>query len=672
MILTLEEVLQRVDHTEAEMAEYRRAANEWERLWRGDVFAEPAPLVQRREGVEQITLPTLYNAIDLGLGLFSETPKVEAFSNSVEHDDDEAADLRSAWLTAFYQQLARQQRMNLVDALAAQSLVLGRHAFDVKWIGDLIPKALEGRVLPIHVRILDPRNVGMHQGPFFVDWAYHIYREQPEFIRAYYGERLDVDAILAEKRAIYPPGAYVDLEVIDFWYRAPLGTKHEGKIYNCVIVERRFAKPPAATDYADIPIIVGYADSYPFADEVVKGISLVDPLAELYVYQCRMFSQLATWFRWHSAPTITMQNERGLNPGDLPTKPGQIKVLPWGTKVDQIQVQANLPLAEHLMRQVEGLFQQTAFPAAQYGQAPGSVTAGFAIDTLARQGTRRVRRSRHNLELSFGIANALILSLVETHAAKDKRYKKGVVVGGVDDRQGGSLYRLKLTKRDVQGAWDTQVSLEPTDELTDNAKVAVLIQLLDKGVISQQTLRSLIKVRLPKDEDLRVWAERAMQDQELVKKVFLRAMQARWPKTWPQMIQGLPGFEQLAQLETGAPVAPATPPLPAGSGAVDPLLQGPGGAPLLPGMPGQLPPEVAQGLAGIGPDGGPPPPSGAAGPLQPAGAPLQGVPPEMMGQLIPQQLGIPPGPDQAALFSQQMGQPMSEEELLARLIAGGM
>lgn len=660
MKLDLDQVLSRVDTTERDLAAYRGVADYWQKMWSLSIH-ERTPqeaLLQDRE--EQVTLPTPYNVVDLGQGLFAETPKIDCWSAISEKDDDDAASTRAAWLEAFWQQQSRQQRFNMVDALAWQQLVLGRHAFDVKWVGDVIPKQKQGKMLPILIRILDPRMVGVHHGPLHIEWAYYKYEEQPEFIKQYYGDAVDVDEIVKRKRTDGPKYVKIALECIDFWYTAPDGT-----IWNAVIVEREFAKKPVKTDYYDIPIIVGYADSAPVADERFRGLSILHPLKELYPYENRLVSQMATWFLWHSAPTVFYQNERGKALADPEVAPGMIQGVPWGTRFDQLRVEPNLPLAESLIGKIEGMIQQATFPMSTYGQAPGGVTAGFAIDQLTRQGTRRVRRPRQNLELSLGIANELILSLIETHASKSKEYKKGVVVGGIDKAEGGSLYRLALTKKEIQGIYENTVSLEPSDELEDNARVALLLQMRDKEILSAETIRNMLRIRLPKDEDLRVWSEKTMNDPAMLQKAGLRALQKRFPDKWRELIVGVAPYEQLAQVEEGVPPTPQ-----------NPDLMPPGQAPA-----GGIPPDM--GMPPMGPPGPPPdmgmPPEMMGGmppdmPLQPegAGSPLMGVPVDMMGQLRPENLGIPPGPGQGPMFDQMANQPLSDAEILARLVQGGM
>ena len=173
MKLKVDDILERVTRIEEERADYVQAAELWEDMWMLKKFDISPEDSIRKEGVERITTPTPYNVVQLGLRLVASAPRIEVPTSSAEQDDEEAAQKRQRWLTALWERTNRQQRVDVVNNAAWQSLVRGRHAFEVKWIKDELPKRLQKKRLPILIRTLDPFNVGSLQGPYYTEYAYH-------------------------------------------------------------------------------------------------------------------------------------------------------------------------------------------------------------------------------------------------------------------------------------------------------------------------------------------------------------------------------------------------------------------------------------------------------------------------------------------------------------------
>jgi hypothetical protein len=158
----------------------------------------------------------------------------------------------------------------------------------------------------------------------------------------------------------------------------------------------------------------------------------------------------------------------------------------------------------------------------------------------------------------------------------------------------------------------------PTDDVQ---KLTLGLRLVEEQIISRQTFRSnWLNMPMPADEDIRVNLEQALMSEPMAPKTYLRVLQARFPKTWADIVSGteLEQFahaEQEAQQpspEEGSGMPPVPPEL-----MQQMMMQ----QQMPPQMPQQMPPQM---------------------PVQAPG-PVQNVPPQMVGQLTPEMLGLPPG-----------------------------
>ena len=178
MKLTAEEIESHVLDTEKARAGYVIAADVWEKMWTLQLYDKTPKQVLLREGREQVTLPTPYNIVHLARRLIASEPQIEVPAEDNEHDDDDSADKRQRWLSAFWQRTNREQRRDIIADAAWQVLVRGRCVFEVKWIEDELPARYKGSRLPILLRTLDPLNVGIKNGPLYTEYAYHKYRQE--------------------------------------------------------------------------------------------------------------------------------------------------------------------------------------------------------------------------------------------------------------------------------------------------------------------------------------------------------------------------------------------------------------------------------------------------------------------------------------------------------------
>lgn len=632
--LTAEEIKERVDSCEADRAEYYRAAELWESMWCLQAFDSTPTQAIEQDGREQVTLPTPYNVVQLVTRLISDEPRIEVATDSIEIDDENAADTRERWLTAVWQRMNREAQRNLVSDAKWMQGVRGRGVFDTRWVYDQLPKVLQKQRLPFMTRVLDPMHVGVQHGPFYVEHAYHKYEQKRGLVRQQY-PKLKLESKGYNHWTKNEQDQMV--KVIDFWWRDA-----QAHVWNAVLVEDEFAKPPKKTDYLDIPIVEFYGDSAPLADEVYKGLSILHPIKDLWHYQCRLASQIGTGLLYYFWPVFLATTDGTPFAEEIEVSPGETYTLAQGQKIDLLRVDVNVPLAQAMLQQVDAAIQQSTFPGVMYGKEPGDVQAGYGVNILANQARGRINSIRLNLEAAIERVNAQILQLVETFGGK-----KGVKVHGRDARE-GTIYHVTLTPKEIQGAYDNTVTLQPEVPQDDMQKMLQGQQLKAAGIISAQTARDkFIPFPLPVDEAKRIQTERAY-DGPLAPKAQLYAIRNSFPN-WETQIVGTPlqqvdetekqyEMEQADAMAQGMNLAPPEPLM--GPGMTPPFAPG-GPIPPPMGPPeGGLPPEML-GNGGVPPPGPGPLPGG---PLQPPGpmmGPVTGLPPEMLGQMTPEMLGDP-------------------------------
>jgi hypothetical protein len=653
MKLDVEEVQERVAIVEEERAEYNILAADWEALWRMDVWDTTWKDSLTQKGQEQVTLPTTFNTVNLAMRLFSNEPKIEVPACHPSKDSDESASKRERWLKAMWSVVDYQQHRSVVSDLVWQSLVRGRHCVEVKWIKDSLPEKLKEKRFPILIRTLDPMNVGVRHGPMWIEYAFHKYRQPVTLALQRYPNLKRFDSIKGKMRN--RKWLEEEIEIVDYWYMGD-----DGSIWNCVIADQEFVKKPAQTDYPDIPIIEGYGDSAPLPGETFKGLSILHPMKDLYRYQCRLASQLATGVLYYFWPMMVVQNDQGFEPSDFKVQPGQIIQQPQGTKIEQISPQPNVPLAQAVLGQIEGAIQQAGFPSVMYGQAPGDLQAGYGVSLLSDAAKGRVNAVRFNLERTLEQVNMLALGLVEAFA------KKPVVVWGKNTRS-EEMYNIELEKGDINGYLENRVTITPAIPQDIVQRQTLGLRQVEAGIVSKQSYRNkFLDIPLAEDEAVRVKVEQTLDDDAMRPKVMLEVMQSYYPDDWQRMISGTP-LEQVAQAEEQQQQQQQGPPgMP------------PGMPPMPPGMPppGMMPPGMGPG----GPPMGPPgmaPPMGPGGPMPP-GMPIQPpsmnmdagtFPPELSGQMTPETMGLPPGMD-PMMFAQLMGNPLPPGEELNQLQGG--
>jgi hypothetical protein len=335
--------------------------------------------------------------------------------------------------------------------------------------------------------------------------------------------------------------------------------------------------------------------------------------------------------------------------------PGTTNPLPMGTKVDVLQTNPNVPLAQTVAGQMDGAAQQSTFPGVLYGQAPGDLQAGYGVNILADAARGRVNAARESLELVLQSLNELVLGLIDAFDDDDE----GVELWGRDAGD-EKLYKLTLTKDQIGSYFENAVTLKPTVPQDDMAKQTLGIRLVDSGIISPQTYRDkYLNITVPSEEDDRVLAAQAKKHPDIMKKETILMYMRQNPETWEAILKGTE-FEQMAYQMAFDALGIDPPP---GMQTIDQQPQGPpmppmgmmppGGPPMPPQGPPMGPPPIQPDAALVGPMGG-------------------GIPPELQGMMGGgEAMGMDPAMN-PALFAQMTGQPMGAGDELNALLPPGV
>lgn len=677
MTLELEEIKEQVNETEAEQADWRKDADRYLEMW--SLVTDKSPEeVRELERREQVTLPTPYNVIQLVKRLIGGQPKIEILAAHASEGADEKAEKRERWINAAWIQAQKQQRRNYQQDWVWQAGVMGKCAARTLWVYDELPKHLKNRRLPFMVQPLDPRQVGVREGPLYTEHAYHRYMAKRSWVKQLYP---NVKLEDRRGRSYARVGRDSLVTVIDYYW-----TTHDGTVWHAVVVDDEFAEEPYKTWYPEVPIVVAAGDSTPLGESRFQYMSMLHGLRELYPYQNRLASKLATGMLYYFDPVFWTKNLLD----DVEIGPGMTVNLGKEGEMGVVQPQVNLQLTQAMLQIVEGQIQQATFPSVMFGEQPGQVQAGYGINILAKQAGGRISEIRINLENMIERIVSMIFQQVEKFVAETPELEGGVAVWG---REEGSRtpYQVSLSPEDIDD-YDCEVSITADLPTDDAARVALWMQMRDSQAISTQTFRDLgIDVPLPKDEDLRVATEQLMQSEAFLPKYQLQAAKERFPDSWERMIANTP-LEQVAQAEAQWEEQEAlrkleeqrqkalrklreTGSLPKGwrvlpdgrvvkrgedleQGPASPMPNGP--MPMPPGpMPGGPPaggPMGSNGPMPAGPMGGPPPggpmPGGGGGVNVPGGAVA---------------MGLPPGPEQGLQSALVQGQQM-DPALLARVL----
>lgn len=698
-----------VKESEKKRSDYIEATELWERMWLLEPFDESAKTALDVEGAEEVATSDPYNIVLLVQRLVASEARFEVPYLTATEEDDQRSETMEDWLTAYWRRTGRQAHRNIFHDMTWLSSVRGRGVLQSLWVKDIMPKRLRDRRLPIMTRTLDPRNAAVVYGPWGPEYCYHTYDADRKYIESYYP-----DYEFPDDGHAHGPARSDKHQVIDFWY-ADNSVRYKGKIWHCVLVDNKFAKKPTATLYPDIPMVEWCADGAPVEDELLRSLSILHPLRDLWPAKCRLVSEMGTALLYYMYPIYKM-----LNPDNNAWK-RPIEIRPGGWiefvgKQDMVPVRGDpdVPMATATLNLIDAQIQQSTFPMVMFGEPTGAAS-GYAINQLATSARGRINNIRVNQETALETCNEQILGIVEVFGKKE-----GVVVSGKGLQSFDRSRPIQLDGKIIKGSYETEVSLIPEIPTDETQRITTWLQLVKEGVISMATFRDkILDVQMPRNEDLRVTVEQVMRMPELQQKKGLYALNKWMPEEdKDRFISGTP-LEAVQQQEQawleqrkaereaakaakrqmeeetdrakaqeellatgrvpdgwlmmpdGSLTREGTTSSPGGlvpSGTPSPAMTpspmiGPGGPPS-PGMPfaGGLSPMEAQNLGG--------PPS-----AQPPGLP--GLPPEAAGQITPEMAGVaPPAPGNVpigppGMFQTLMGNPPSDEVMQRLLMARG-
>jgi hypothetical protein len=619
MKLELEDVKQRVDRKESDLAGKRDMMQQWQKMLDLDPgFSMPAKDSVVKFGKEYVVTPDPLNVVNKAVQLLPDAPKVDIPQRENADTERRSAETREKFLTAMYPRINEQSGVNLLKKLGLGVFSRGIGYVEVLWIRDLLPEKLRKKAFPFSIRTLDPLEVGLHRGPYYVEYAYHKYRMMRIDARQKYP---DLELWRNKRKMRDSMGRYtkdedMEVDIIDYWHRDE-GT---GAVWHCLIVDEEFQIAPIKTNYPFIPIIEANGDN---------GQSILHAINGLWQYKCRLASTIGTAVLGYVFPQIVFQTETGQIIDDFEVRALGMRQVPWGTKVEVIKPDVNLPLLNDMLQKVDVGIQQSTFPSVLYGDA-GSMQAGYGVNILSQHASGRVFPVRESLERCLQEVHTLVLAMIEEMDDDDE----GVELFGKDEST-NKPYHLCLKKADIDGQYENQVTLVPNVPQDDMQRITLGLQLAAAKIVSKDHIRKkYLSIDAPTDEQDFIDFETALESPELSKKWAVVAAMKRYPETWPAILEGTPLLDIAMKIDLdlyGLPV-PAMLERQAQLAMIgDPTTQGP---PMPP-----MPPPGLQGPGLAGPQGG-------------------GFPPAMMGQIEPENIGLPPAGN-PAIFANAMGSPLS-------------
>ena len=367
-----------------------------------------------------------------------------------------------------------------------------------------------------------------------------------------------------------------EVEVIDFWW-----FDDDFNVWNAVVVDTVFAKKPAKTDYSTLPLIEGVNDGMPGDDESYRGLSLLHPMIDLWQYACQLMSQKATGVSYYFWPMLFVQNELNEKIEPFQIGPGRVEQLPRGTKIDPYTVSPNVPLSDSVQRVVEAGLQKSTFPEVVYGESPGSLQAGYGVSLLADAAKGRINSLRQQLEWAIQTVNEVALELFELLAPME-----GMELWAFD-RGTQKLESFRFSPADIAGAYENKVKITPAVP-TDLQKQTLGLRMVQERAVSMQTFRErFLNEKFPEKEEERILLEEALRSDEVRQAAFREALEAYYGPDFAQKVLTQNGTSNGVGQQNGTTPGPSPNP----SVQPEAIATGPMGGGIPPEMQGQITPE---------------------------------------------------------------------------------
>ena len=472
------------------------------------------------EGIEVVKLPLGTNVIDLIQDLVANaeyTISVPALGTKPTHRAN--ADSTEKFLHAVLDQSGRAQRQDLTGRAAwigsMRGAVAGRVQVVDGWFSrDEKNKREIGRKLPILVQLRDPRSMypefGLDGLTYVVEKSTRAVRD----VRKSYGEKMLEGKEPSE-----------EVEWIEYW---------DDKVF-CYWAGgqpcRRAGKGgmgPWPHLYGGMPYVYEFTRQTGRLEPEKRARPFLEAMTEVIDRLNMLMSQDATF----AAQTIgtawmviseTIGQENG---PDLDLGNGAMNYLQPGEDIRPIQAGRKPPEIAELQMKLDAVLERGTFPGSLYGEDPGRVMAGYAINLLNQSGQVKLNPIVTAIE-------RLIASLCENVLMVAEHYVSRMVDGPipfywVDDLEGedGDTVRgqkeHKFDADNLKGIYRVEVNIGDLMPADEAANMQLAQQARAPGVhglplLSDETIADkYLKVRSPADERERIAREMARNDPEVL------------------------------------------------------------------------------------------------------------------------------------------------------------
>jgi len=607
-----------------EYSELHRQMDKMSELYFLDHWVEEG---EKKEGEARITLPTHTNTVDMAHALLvNQRRRFHVVPNVKTVQEQKRTTEMEQWLRGvFHVNMVRSQcdavgmaiwnalvkkvgwvRCRWDTALAEQAPgpMLGEPPMPIP-SRELMPELQMGAIppmpvgvaqykeLPIVIESVAPENVFVRQGgPRGCLYLFYAAKRTMEDVVAEFG--LGVLPKDSRFRAMtWDEMADEEVDFIEYWGWSPAG-----KLMTATMADNEFLlgfEEREAEGYDRIPYVGFYCFRTPMKQPHLAFRGLLDASQDLVHTQEKLLSSMMHALKMFSTMPLLAVEGSGA-PIVVDSTLGNVVHLGPGQDVRFPQWPGSPPDIMRLLNITEDKIQESGFPAVAFGRGQ-SGTSGYAIGQYNEGARARLNLPRSNTELALTELSHLIIGLAENFAPD--------VAIPVWGRDRNKTYYTALTGRDMQGHV-INVSIEenlPADQLR-NATIGA--QLKTTGVMSNQTIAEKWLGVEDWDEEWEKMQQEQLMQHPLFKLITFDRLLSVDRDPAAQLVRG--EIAKLANQMAG------------------------GGAP--------MPSPGAQAQAKV--PGAPAPGMGAAPTPKPPMMPSNVIPPIAQGQVLSQEMGMPP------------------------------
>ena len=589
-----------------ELLAYCNISSKWEDMYRLDAYTQDEEDEAKDKGrvLDVSTFPRAN--VRLATGMILDKPVITVPCNDAGLEEDARA--RERFLTHIWEQQGMWQEAPPLADLAYSSIVLGRAAAKVTWLGPDYD-------MPIRIEAIRPENVYIHHDTYGKAWAYHKYETDIADLQSSYPKIKSLES-MDHKEIVH---------VYDFWYRAGQ------KIYNAVLMSTFFSggndlmsvsmggdtdefliKPKLKKDYNDIPIFLEMADIEFSKEPHLRGHGINSGLGTTWTNANHAATLEATAMHrdYWKMPYIVPEGK--VSPGfKFNMGFGAPNILDPGMKISTLDTSPNIGLAQSVQARSSMDVQKMTFPDVLFGAGGDQISSGFSVTTLQQQAFGRMNGIVSCLKRMIVNVNATTLCLVDKFALP-----KGIELWGDPGDGINDPIEASLKPSQVNGRYTSFATVSISISGDQMQRVAMALQEVQTGLMSKDTYRRRFKaLGFAYDEEAKMIAEMVASDPDYIRAVAVEIFAKRGIQIPEGEPNGRDDQDQFTQAMQAAQIEQAVQSLQA--------------------------------------------------PQQVPGVP---VPNALQGQITPQQLGLDQQGD-AAQFQAATGRPLTLQEL-AQLEAG--